>query len=55
MGALSQKKVAFILAEVMKSVDECPPVEVKEKIWAWLEEMPENLEDLVMDNLGYPK
>lgn len=53
--AVSHKKVAEILAEVMISIDECPPVEVKEKIWSWLEEMPENLEDMVMDKLGYPK
>jgi len=55
MAAVSHKKVAEILAEVMVSVDECEPGKVKEKIWSWLEEMPENLEDLVMDKLGYPK
>ena len=55
MAAVSHKKVAEILAEVMVSVDKCEPGEVKEKIWSWLEQMPENLEDLVMDKLGYPK
>ena len=55
MAAVSHKKVAELLVDVMVSLDECPAVEVKEKIWAWLEEMPEKLEDMVMDGLGYPQ
>ena len=55
MAGISYNAVSDILSDILLSVDVKSSDEIKEKIWFWLEEQPEKLEDKVFDKLHYPK